>query len=286
MTKPVAKFTGYVFELAKKAREAGLYRGYAASRLSPEVRHTIDAQFMGLVETAQKNGKITENVWCALDTSGSMGTGVKGLNGVYCSDIATSLALFFGELNTGAFHNKIIMFDDTSYPYDIQGDGFCDKITKLPSVPCGGTNFQSVVEEIVKIRQQHPEIPLEDYPKTILVVSDMQFNPAGGWRSRRTSPTNYEYSKETLKTVFPAEFVDSMKFVWWDAASRYGNTHYEGTANESGCYFFSGFDGSIISMLLNEDAVVDEKTGETRMPTAEEIVMKALSQEVLNYIKL
>jgi hypothetical protein len=39
-------------------------------------------------------------------------------------------------------------------------------------------------------------------------------------------------------------------------------------------------------MLLNEDAVVDEKTGETRMPTAEEIVMKALSQEVLNYIKL
>jgi hypothetical protein len=286
MTKPVAKFTGYVFELAKKAREAGLYRGYSASRLSPEVRHTIDAQFMGLVETAQKNGKITENVWCALDTSGSMSTGVKGLNGVSCSDIATSLALFFGELNTGAFHNKIIMFDDTSYPYDIQGDGFCDKITKLPSVPCGGTNFQSVVEEIVKIRQQHPEIPLEDYPKTILVVSDMQFNPAGGWRSRRTSPTNYEYSKKTLKTVFPAEFVDSMKFVWWDAASRYGNTHYEGTANESGCYFFSGFDGSIISMLLNEDAVVDEKTGETRMPTAEEIVMKALSQEVLNYIKL
>jgi len=286
MTKPVAKFTGYVFELAKKAREAGLYRGYAASRLSPEVRHTIDAQFMGLVETAQKNGKITENVWCALDTSGSMNTGVNGLNGVSCSDIANSLALFFGELNTGAFHNKIIMFDDTSYPYDIKGDGFCDRIANLPGVPCGGTNFQSVVEEIVKIRQQHPEIPLEDYPKTILVVSDMQFNPAGGWRSRRTSPTNYEYSKETLKTVFPAEFVDSMKFVWWDAASRYGNTHYEGSANEPGCYFFSGFDGSIISMLLNEDAVVDERTGEARRPTAEEVVMKALSQEILNYIKL
>jgi hypothetical protein len=194
--------------------------------------------------------------------------------------------MFFGELNTGAFHNKIIMFDDTSYPYDIKGDGFCDKISKLPGVPAGGTNFQSVVEEIVKIRQEHPEIPLEDYPKTILVVSDMQFNPVGGWRSRRTEPTNYEYSKNTLKKVFPAEFVDSMKFVWWDVASRYGNTHYEGTSNEPGCYFFSGFDGSIISMLLNEDAVKDEVTGEVRRPTAEEIVMKALSQEVLNYIKL
>lgn len=37
---------------------------------------------------------------------------------------------------------------------------------------------------------------------------------------------------------------------------------------------------------MNEDAVIDEKTGEVRRPTAEELVMKALSQEILNYIKL
>ena len=286
MGQPVAKFTGYVFELVKKAREAGIQRwSLRTKKISPAVRHTLDAQFMGLVEQARKNGNITENVWCALDTSGSMSCSVQGLNGVSCSDVANSLALFFGELNTGAFHNKIIMFDDTSYPYDIKGDGFCDKIINLPAVPCGGTNFQSIVEEIVKIRTEHPEIPLEDYPKTILVVSDMQFNPTGGWRSRRTEPTNYEYSKNTLKKVFPEEFVDSMKFIWWDCASRYGNTDYESTADQEGCYFFSGFDGSIISMLLNEDAVREESTSNIK-PTAEEIVMKALSQEILNYIKL
>jgi hypothetical protein len=289
MSKPVAKYTGYVFELAKKARQYGLSaysRGHF--NLPVEVKHTLDAQFMGLVDKARANGKITENVWCALDTSGSMQTAVKGLKDICCEDIASSLAIFFGELNTGAFHNKIIMFDDTSYPYDMKGDSFCERLGNLPSVPAGSTNFQSIVEEIVKIRRAHPEIPLEDYPKTILVVSDMQFNPVRySWRSNgRTEPTNYEYSKRTLKEVFPAEFVDSMKFIWWDCASRYGNTDYEGGANEEGCYFFSGFDGSIISMLLNEDAVKDEKTGEVRRPTAEELVMAALSQEVLNYIKL
>ena len=288
MSKPVAKYTGYVFELAKKLRDAGVYRGWAMKPLPIEVKHTIDAQFMGLVEKARKNGSITENVWCALDTSGSMNSRVQGLKDITCSDIANSLAIFFAELNTGAFHNKIIMFDSTSYPYDLQGDSFCDKIMHLPGVPSGGTNFQSIVEEIVKIRQAHPEIPLEDYPKTILVVSDMQFNPAGGYwaRSNRTEPTNYEYSVKTLKEVFPAEFVDNMKFIWWDVAARYGNTHYEATAQTSGAYFFSGFDGSIISMLLNEDAVMDAETGEKRQPTAEELVMKALSQEILNYIKL
>jgi hypothetical protein len=77
-----------------------------------------------------------------------------------------------------------------------------------------------------------------------------------------------------------------MKFIWWDCVSRYGNTDYEGTIDDGGCYFFSGFDGSIINILMNEDAVMDEKTGEVRRPTAEELVMKALSQEILNYIKL
>ena len=289
MSKPVAKFTGYVFELAKKARLAGAYPYFRAAKIPPTVSHTLDSQFMGLVETARQNGNITENVWCALDTSGSMSTLVPNLKDVSCEDIAASLALFFGELNTGAFHNKIIMFDNTSYPYEITGKGFCERLMNLPNVPAGGTNFQSIVEEIVKIRNEHPEIPLEDYPKTILVVSDMQFNPVSkSWASGRIErrETNFEYSKKTLKEVFPSEFVDNMKFIWWDVSSRYGNTDYEGDSSTPGVYYFSGYDGSIISLLLNEDEVKDEVTGEVRKPTAEELVAKALNQEILSYIKL
>lgn len=292
MEQPVAKFTGYVFELAKRLREARGSRSYYYSRstnIPMELKHTLDAQFKGLVDKARADGKITENVWCCLDTSGSMNQSVKGLKDIYCSDVATSLALFFADLNTGPFHNKVIMFDNVSTPYDMKGESFCDRIMSLPAVGCGGTNFQSAVDEIIKIRKAHPEIPLEQYPTTILVVSDMQFNPVsrgyyGG--SIRKQETNYEYSVKSLKKVFPSDFVDNMKFIWWDCTSRYGNTDYEGTIDDGGCYFFSGFDGSIISMLMNDDTVVDEQTGEVRKPTAEELVMKALSQEILNYIKL
>lgn len=292
MEQPVAKFTGYVFELAKRLREARGSRSYYYSRstnIPMELKHTLDAQFKGLVDKARADGKITENVWCCLDTSGSMNQPVKGLKDIYCSDVATSLALFFADLNTGPFHNKVIMFDNVSTPYDMKGESFCDRIMSLPAVGCGGTNFQSAVDEIIKIRKAHPEIPLEQYPTTILVVSDMQFNPVsrgyyGG--SIRKQETNYEYSVKSLKKVFPSDFVDNMKFIWWDCASRYGNTDFEGTIDDGGCYFFSGFDGSIISMLMNDDTVVDEQTGEVRKPTAEELVMKALSQEILNYIKL
>ena len=294
LQQPVAKFTGYVFELAKRLRDVvgtrSYYYGSKKKEVPLELKHTLDAQFKGLVDKARDGGKITENVWCCLDTSGSMNQPVKGLKDIYCSDIATSLALFFADLNSGAFHNKLIMFDNVSTPYDMKGESFCDRVMNLPSVGCGGTNFQSAVDEIIKIRKQHPEIPLEQYPTTVLVVSDMEFNPANrayyGSSARHQEDTNYEYSVKSLKTVFPSEFVDNMKFIWWDCVARHGVNHFEGDSITSGCTFLSGWDGSIISLLLGETKVVDEKTGELRQMTAEELVAKALNQEILSYIKL
>ena len=294
LQQPVAKFTGYVFELAKRLREArgsryGYSRGKGAN-VSLELKHTLDAQFNGLVDKARNGGKIVENIWCCLDTSGSMNQRVNGLNDVCCSDIASSLALFFASLNTGPFHNKVIMFDNISTPHDMVGESFCDRIMNLPSVGCGGTNFQSAVDEIIKIRKAHPEIPLEQWPTTILVVSDMEFNPSnmhwyGG--NRPQTETNYEYSVKSLKEVFPSEFVDNMKFIWWDCVARHGVNHFEGDAFTSGCTFLSGWDGSIITKLFGEESrVIDEETGKVRNITAEELVAKALNQEILSYVKM
>jgi hypothetical protein len=292
LQQPVAKFTGYVFELARKLREAvgGSRYGYGKKTNLPiEVKHTLDAQFKGLVDKARADGKISENVWCCLDTSGSMNQPVKGLKDVYCSDIATSLALFFADLNSGPFHNKLIMFDNVSTPYDMVGESFCDRVLNLPRVGCGGTNFQSAVDEIIKIRKQHPEIPLEEYPTTVLVVSDMEFNSLNrSWSGGRIhqTETNYEYSKNALKEVFPSDFVDNMKFIWWDCVARHGVNHFEGDSITPGCTFLSGFDPSIITMLMGDTRVVDERTGQVRQMTAEELVAKALNQEILTYIKL
>jgi hypothetical protein len=41
-----------------------------------------------------------------------------------------------------------------------------------------------------------------------------------------------------------------------------------------------------MNLILGDNRVVDEKTGKLRQMTAEEVVSKALSQEILNYIKL
>ena len=96
------------------------------------------------------------------------------------------------------------MFDSTSRIKQLSGE-FCDMMSQIPSDAMGDTNFQSVVDEIVRVRRANPNVPLEDYPKTLLIVSDMQFNPTNNHWLKVTDAdieTNYEAMKRKLYEVF------------------------------------------------------------------------------------
>ena len=130
---------------------------------------------------------------------------------------------------------------------------------------------------IVDTRKKHPEIPLEDYPKTLLVISDMQFNDCG-------SSTNYEAMMAKLRTAFPSEWVDEFRCIWWYCAGREAaSKDVPATMDHGGQYLLSGFDGAVVSLILS--GKVDEKTGKTVSMTMEESVNAALTQEVLTLVQ-
>lgn len=273
---PIAKFNGYPYELLMKMKSI-CYSNTTSAKISTM---TIDAQFENLLQTAKDGtGSIKGNVWCALDTSGSMACRIAPKSELRAIDVCLSLGIYFSSLNEGAFHKNVIMFDDDSRVKQLSGK-FSDMYKQITNEPTawGGTSFQSIVDEIVRIRKYNPNIPLSDYPTTILVVSDMQFNYCG-----RT--TNYEAMKCKLYNVFPQDFVDSMKFIWWHVNGK-RTTDVPATLDNGGNYFISGFDGSIISLLLGSNAeVIDEKTGEKRTPTMEELIDIAMNQDILKLIE-
>ena len=293
-SQPVAKFNGYPYELGHKLGCWGSTWGRfmrAKDVKEPDLATilTVDKQFENLIQTGRKNGgAITGNVWCALDTSSSMYSTIPGSD-IRSLDVCKSLGIYFSTLNEGAFHKNVIMFDSTSRVKQLSGS-FSEMWKQIPYDSMGSTNFQSVVDEIVRIRKSKPNIPLEDYPKTLLVVSDMQFNPSGeycynySWNGR-DSLSNIEAAKRKLRSAFPEEFVDEFKFIWWNVTSR-RTEDMPSTLEDSSSYFFSGFDGAVISFLLGGDAqVTDKETGEKRIPTAEELVEIALSQEVIALVR-
>ena len=288
MAQPTVKFTGYVYELGKKldAMSVGRYgnRNKPASMVA--AIHTINKQFDGLIELAKKDqGGLQGNVLCALDTSASMTSPINGANGLTSYDVCVSLGIYFAELNEGYYHNKVAMFDDVSSMFELSGT-FSDKWSAIrrATTAWGSTNFQSVIDLLVRERQAHPSIPESEFPQTLLVVSDMQFNPSGSYRyGEKREMTNQEAARKKLRTVFSDEFVDNFKFIWWYCASRDGAGHdVPATMDQGGNYLFSGFDGSIVTLLLGGE----EQTKPDGKPlTMEEMVNKALSQEIFAFVR-
>lgn len=279
-TQPVAKFNGYAFELGRKLGNSK----YEFNKTSRVTRITVDKQFDGLIATASKDGgAIQGNVLCALDTSGSMSGPALDDAGTTPFHVCISLGIYFSELNQGAFHNTVAMFDDTSTLLKLKGKTFSDKWNEIISqnTAWGSTNFQSVIDLIVDTRKNHPEIALEDFPSTLVVVSDMQFNPSASYYNHVSEQTNYETAMSKLRRVFPKEFVDSFKIIWWYCSNR-KTSDFPSTMENGGTYMLSGFDGSIISFLLGGDIVV--KTPDKKMPSMEDIIQAAFNQEVLTLI--
>lgn len=278
-SQPVAKFTGYPYELGKKVYSMRNYN-FSVANMKPYEKMTIDKQFKGLLDLArQEDGGLNGNVWVAVDTSGSMTEQVaNGSTSAY--NVAVSLGIYFSALNEGAFKDQIVMFDNKSTLMEVTGE-FTDKYAQIvrANTAWGGTNFQSVIDLLVNVRSRNPQIPLEDYPETLLVVSDMQFNPTG------TSESNHAAAMRKLARVFPQEYVNKFKVVWWRVTGRRSGT-FSSTLDDGGTYFVSGFDGAVITTILGGEEVVDDRTGKVRQPTAEERVEAALTQPVLELVQV
>lgn len=268
-THPV-KFTGYPHDLYKAAKEDR----------SLVQKYTYDAQFQTLLNKAKEdcNAEILDKgVLCALDTSGSMGY----MGGYYYGgsqlqpiDVCVGLGLYFSNLIEGWFKNQVCLFDDTSRMVSLHGD-FCDQVDQMKrhGNAMGGTNFQSVIDMIVRIRDQHPEIPISDYPGVLLVVSDMQHNPTG------TLETNYEMAMRKLARVgLPA-----MQVIWWNV-SPYARD-MQNKKDDCGVTLLSGYDGAVLTTLFN---VEKNEKGETTVSklTPMESMIKCLDQEILNLVEV
>lgn len=266
-SQPVAKFNGYPYELFVKVNSRRL-------KLSVSERYTYNKQFEQLIETAKDSinpDLLRRGVFCALDTSSSMTWDDLG-NGLTPYDVCLSLGIYFSSLLEGHFKNHVIAFDTKSVIRQINADNFVDKVNQIHNLGgWGSTNFQSVIDEIVRVRRTNPDIPVEDYPEVLLVVSDMQFNPT------RTMETNHEAAMRKLREVGLPE----MTIIWWQVNGRYGND-VPSKMNDSGTVLVSGFDGAIVTSILGCEDVVDEETGEVRKANPYEQMVNALDQDLLN----
>ena len=169
--------------------------------------------------------------WLAVvDTSGSMtwGDNPKPIG------VAISLGMYVAEHNKGVFKNKFITFE--SNPHLIEFDNKWSISKKVHHISCaewgGSTNLMQTFKVVLDAAKMH-NLPVEEMPEAIVIISDMQFDQCvyGG---------NDATAYEQIKTMYSCAGYPVPKLVFWNAAQRdYGNLpvtqHQYGAVLVGGC---------------------------------------------------
>lgn len=267
--KPVAKFTGFVFELFKP-----LGNGYSLRHIEDYKEATINAQFAQLVKTGKEGINTNSGLLVVRDTSCSMTSQAVGCP-MSSYDVAKSMALYFSEFLTGPFANSFAKFANTCTLQQWKGHTPVDKYLNDRCEAYGDTNFQSVIDLFIRLKNQG--VPEKDFPTGILCVSDGEFNRCG-----TNTSTNFQTAIRKLrKAGFSKEYVDNFKIILWDIPNSYygkSETKFEDFADAPNFFYLSGYDPSSVAFIM------EGKECKVTPRNAAELMETALDQELLNRV--
>lgn len=177
-----------------------------------------------------------------VDVSGSM-TGLP-------MDVAISLGIFLSEHNEGQFKNHFITFSSEPKLKTVKGNTIRNKVLNMQSSEWGmNTNLEKTFNLILKTAINN-NLPQEELPESLLIISDMQFDEATGSYGFHSVPTPDDTFFEKMKHKFEQHGYKLPFLVFWNVG--YGNTKpvVKTTKNT---ILVSGFSQNIFNSICNLD---------------------------------
>ncbi len=180
-----------------------------------------------------------ESVLPLIDVSGSMGTPIDK-SGTTAMQVAIGLGLYASERQNGAFKDVIMTFSERPDLMKVSGD-ILAKVDRTHRGPWGmNTNIELAFQKILEHGRSH-NVPVEDMPKTLLILSDMQFDQC----IKEPSATAYE----NMRKEFVAAGYDVPRVIFWNLNDRGSNIPVK--FNQNGTGLISGYSVSIMKSFLN-----------------------------------
>lgn len=212
----------------------------------------------------------TLNALCVCDTSGSMTSGY--YNKIAPIDVAIALALYTAERAQGPFKNHFISFSSRPTLIETTGVDFCDKVARIYRQNlCENTNIEATFDLILNTARRN-HLSQSELPESLIIVSDMQFDAARGYRwggdSTKTLMENITHTWKLAGYKMP-------KLVFWNvnAASGGGNISMK---DEDGITFVSGASPSIFTQIM---------TGKTGQDLMYEALMSPRYEHIVSIYK-
>lgn len=234
--------TLYPYDVVSKAvdlMKSNNYWGYKTNvNLNDPERLAINKYWDNLTDYFND---ATLNALCVCDTSGSMRSGY--YSKIAPIGVAISIALYTAERARGPFQNHFISFSSRPTLIEVEGIDFCDKVDRIYRQNlCENTNIQATFDLILDIARRN-HLTQSDLPDSIIVISDMQFDPYRGYSS------GHGTVMEDIEMKWNHEGYKMPKLIYWNvnAASGGGNIPMK---DKDGVTYVSGASPSIFTQVL------------------------------------
>lgn len=182
-----------------------------------------------------------------VDVSGSMDVSVGGNKNLTCMEVAISLGMYISERNEGAFKDMFMTFSSTPQIQKLLGP-LSDRYKQLSRAEWDmSTNleiaFKTLLEQAVRFN-----IPQEEMPTKVLILSDMEFNQAtrDGWRGESEwNPT----ALQMIGEMYTNAGYTRPGIIFWNLSASGGN--FPATFDEMNTCLISGFSPSIMKSVIS-----------------------------------
>jgi hypothetical protein len=180
------------------------------------------------------------NILPMVDVSGSMTCSVGNNSLLTCLDVALSLGLYCADKNKGEFSDTFLTFSGKSELVHLKGSVVEKYRQMIRSHWDMDTNLHSAFDLILKTAIDG-EVPNEEMPEMLLILSDMQFNEC------------VKYDDSAIQMI-QRKYVNAgytlPKVVFWNLHTSKG---VPVKFDENGTALISGFSPSILTSVLSAD---------------------------------
>lgn len=187
------------------------------------------------------------------DGSGSMYTNVSGSSSVQAIDVCHSLAVYFAQQLKGVFHNKAITFSAQPQFIDLdKGKTLKEKLEIMHwHNEVENTNIEAVFDMLLDMALSH-EVPAQELPKQLLIISDMEFDRASvpRWRDESWKPMS-EALFETIRQRYEKAGYKVPRLIFWNVCGR--SDTIPQVDNEEGICLLSGFSQNAMKIAADKE---------------------------------
>ncbi|RTK92767.1 MAG: DUF2828 family protein [Rickettsiales bacterium] len=157
-----------------------------------------------------------------------------------CIDIAISLGLYLSDKNKSDFKDMFLTFSTEPQLNKLHGN-LIDKISQLNSSDWGMSTDISKSFDLILNHAKSNNVPQEDMPEAIIILSDMQFNECDDFEDNETAYKVIKNKYKLLGYSLP-------KLIFWNLNAH---DNFPVRFDKNGTCLVSGFSPSILKSILS-----------------------------------